>query len=170
MREVTVNELSELIKIGDELNVIDVRTPAEFKGVHIDGVSNSPMETIESEVDVLKLKKNVYVICNSGNRSQMAIKDLEGLGVNQLINVKGGMQAWNRAKLPVIRTKKWVMPIIQQVMAIAGSLVIVGQLGAHFVHPGYGWLSAGVGSGLLFAGVSGNCYMAKMLAMMPWNK
>ena len=170
MREVTVNELSELIKIGDELNVIDVRTPAEFKGVHIDGVSNSPMETIESEVDVLKLKKNVYVICNSGNRSQMTIKDLEACGVMNLINVTGGMQAWNSANLPVIRTKKWVIPIIQQVMTIAGSLVIAGQLGAHFVHPGYGWLSAGVGAGLLFAGVSGNCYMAKMLAIMPWNK
>jgi hypothetical protein len=56
------------------------------------------------------------------------------------------------------------------VMSIAGFFVLIGVLTSYFINNNFIWLSGAVGTGLLYAGLSGNCYMTKLLAIMPWNK
>jgi rhodanese-related sulfurtransferase len=169
MKTITVKELHKKMKDND-IKVIDVRTPSEHKAVYIENTINIPVENILERKDEIKSEKDVYIHCHSGNRSHMVCEDLALHGVTNLVNVQGGIQEWISENLAVTRTKKWSMPMMQQVMAIAGSLIITGVVGHFFIHPNFVFLSGGVGLGLFYAGLSGNCYMTKVLAIMPWNK
>jgi rhodanese-related sulfurtransferase len=170
MQTITVKDLFERIGKDSSLKLVDVRTPAENKSVRIEHAINIPIEEIMANLDDLKSGGEVYISCNSGTRSQMVCEDLALHGLTNLVNVEGGIQAWIKQELPVVRTKKWSMPIMQQVMAIAGTLILTGVISSVYVNPNLIWLSGGVGAGLLYAGLSGNCYMTKVLAIMPWNK
>ena len=66
--------------------------------------------------------------------------------------------------------RKQPIEIMRQVQITAGSLVVIGVVLAFTVAPAFIALSAFVGAGLVFAGVSGWCGMAKLLALMPWNR
>jgi len=59
---------------------------------------------------------------------------------------------------------------MRQVQIVAGGLVLIGVVLSQIVGPGWIWLSGFVGAGLMFAGISGFCGMARLLAVMPWNK
>lgn len=59
---------------------------------------------------------------------------------------------------------------MRQVQITAGSIVLLGAILSATVHPAFIWLSAFIGAGLLFAGASGWCGMAKLLGLMPWNR
>lgn len=170
MKSITVQDLAKKLMSDNTIQVVDVRTPAEHRAVHIDGVTSIPSEQIVGRKDELGADGDVYVCCHSGNRSRMVCEDLALHGVTNLVNVEGGIQAWIRAGLPVVRTKKWSMPIMQQVMVVAGTLIMSGVIASKEIHPDFMWLSFAVGLGLFYAGVSGNCYMTKLLDKMPWNR
>lgn len=170
MTQITVNELREKMNQGTGVTVIDVRTGAEHRAVHINGVRNIPVEFISQHIDELKQMDVVYVHCHSGGRSAMVCEDLALHGVTQLVDVKGGIQAWIKQGFPVVKTKKWAIPVMRQVMIIAGGLVLSGVVLSHFVAAPWIWLSAAVGTGLLYAGLSGHCMMSDLLSKMPWNR
>jgi hypothetical protein len=71
--------------------------------------------------------------------------------------------------LPVVRGKKTIS-LERQVRIAAGLLVLIGSLLGWLVHPVFIGLSAFVGAGLVFAGVTDTCGMGLMLARMPWNQ
>jgi rhodanese-related sulfurtransferase len=70
---------------------VDVRTPAEFKGNHIKGFKNIPLQVLSQKSNEISKDKEVVVICQSGMRSQKASKILKKLGFTKITNVKGGM-------------------------------------------------------------------------------
>jgi rhodanese-related sulfurtransferase len=70
----------------------------------------------------------------------------------------------------VTRGAATVISLERQVRIAAGSLVLIGVLLAYFVHPGFIALSAFVGAGLVFAGVTDWCGMGLLLAKLPWNQ
>ena len=111
----------------------------------------------------------LYVICRSGSRSKQGCDKLIAAGFTNVINVTGGTQAWDKAGFAVVRGKKAVS-LERQVRIAAGSLVVAGSALGFFVHPYWIALSAFVGAGLVFAGVTDTCGMAMVLAKMPWNK
>lgn len=75
---------------------IDVRTPGEFKGNHIRGFKNIPLQQLAQKAEKeLSRDKEVIVICQSGMRSQKASRVLKNLGFTKVTNVKGGMSAWS---------------------------------------------------------------------------
>lgn len=75
---------------------VDVRTPGEFKGNHIRGFKNIPLQQLAQKAEKeLTKDKEVIVICQSGMRSQKASKMLKNLGFLNVTNVRGGMSAWN---------------------------------------------------------------------------
>lgn len=75
---------------------VDVRTPGEFKGNHIKGFKNIPLQQLAQKAErELSKEKEVVVICQSGMRSQNASKVLKNLGFTNVTNVKGGMNAWS---------------------------------------------------------------------------
>lgn len=83
--------------------------------------------------------------------------------------MEGGTQAWDLAGLPVSRGKK-AMSLERQVRIAAGFLVFLGAALGFFVHPYFIAISAFVGAGLMFAGITDTCGMGMMLAKMPWNQ
>jgi Protein of unknown function (DUF2892) len=86
-----------------------------------------------------------------------------------VVNVEGGMLACIEAGLQVVRGKK-AISLERQVRIAAGLLVVLGSLLGWFVHPAFIGLSAFVGAGLLFAGITDTCGMGMLLARMPWNQ
>jgi rhodanese-related sulfurtransferase len=88
----------------------------------------------------------------------------------QAYELAGGLNAWHAAGLPVTVDRSQPIEIMRQVQIAAGSLVLLGITLGMFVAPyGYGIVGF-VGAGLVFAGATGSCMMAKLLALMPWNR
>ena len=77
--------------------------------------------------------------------------------------------AWAESGLPVNRGKKMIS-LERQVRIVAGSLVLLGSIVGYFIEPAFIGLSAFVGAGLLFAGITDTCGMGMILARMPWNR
>ena len=84
--------------------------------------------------------------------------------------VDGGIEAWKQAGLPVARNARAPLELMRQVQIAAGSLILLGAVLAATLSPWFLLLSGFVGAGLVFAGVSGFCGMALLLARMPWNR
>jgi len=80
------------------------------------------------------------------------------------------MQAWCAADLPVNRGSVRGISLERQMRIAAGSIVLLGVLLAWLVHPGFIGISAFVGAGLVFAGITDWCGTGMLLAKMPWNQ
>ncbi len=169
---IRVSKLQQLCKAG-AINLIDVRTPVEFREIHTDCARNVPLDKLSRELSSSLWNgthaQPLYVMCNSGNRSAKACQELASAGREDVFDVEGGLQAWIDTGLPVIRGKKAVS-LERQVRIVAGAIVLVGAILAMAVHPYFAGISAFVGAGLMFAGITDTCGMAMMLAKMPWNQ
>jgi rhodanese-related sulfurtransferase len=171
MKEISVQELREILaKKEKHVAVIDVRTNEEHGAARIGGVENRPLDEIEKHADELRKFDTVYIHCQSGHRSGQACQRLEALGLANAVNVRGGIGEWERAGFEVCRGKGCRMPIMQQVLLSAGTLILSGFLLAILVHPYFLALPLIVGMGLTFAGATGKCFMMMALLRMPWNK
>lgn len=65
---------------------------------------------------------------------------------------------------------KQPLELMRQVQMAAGGLILTGAALGTFVHPSFYGLCAFVGAGLFLAGATGFCGMARLLAVMPWNR
>jgi rhodanese-related sulfurtransferase len=169
---ISPQELAELHASGQAIDLIDVRTPAEFREVHVPFAKNVPLDRLEPSHLAAScggpVGQPVFVICLSGARGAKACEQLSAAGL-RAVNIEGGTLAWAAANLPVVRGKKTIS-LERQVRIAAGSLVLLGCVLGFFVHPlGYA-LSAFIGAGLVFAGVTDTCGMGMLLARMPWNQ
>ena len=155
-----------------EIMLIDVRTPIEFREIHAQVARNTPLDQLDPETVKESLSSTdqpVYVICRSGSRAAKAGEQLLSVGLTNVINVEGGTLAWEAANLPVIRGKK-MMSLERQVRILAGFIVLAGAVLAMTVHVYFAGISAFIGAGLMFAGITDTCGMGLMLARMPWNQ
>ncbi|PJJ45624.1 rhodanese-related sulfurtransferase [Glutamicibacter mysorens] len=151
--------------------VLDVRTPAEFESVHIPGSYNLPLDLVtEHAYDVTrKLAKQIVLVCQSGTRAGQAQQKLSELQIESGSVLDGGISAWEKSGGEVVRgTQRWAMD--RQVRMTAGSLVLLGFIGSKLASPKLGYLSAGIGAGLVYSAASNSCAMASVLSKMPWNK
>jgi len=96
MKTITVAELKAKIDAGEKLNLLDVREPHENAAFNIGG-QLLPLGLVQAlqidEIEYLK-DETVYIYCRSGNRSGQACLMLEPCGFKDVINVTGGMLAW----------------------------------------------------------------------------
>jgi rhodanese-related sulfurtransferase len=168
--KINTQDLAKKLKQDPTLCIVDVRSPGEFKSTRISGSKNIPIEEIENRLDELKGEGDIYVMCHAGNRSQKACNILRAKGLNTIIDVEGGIQSWINHALPVEKTGTRHMPIMQQVLLIAGLLILTGTLGSLYLNTRFIYLSMAVGAGLTFAGATGKCYMSSVLNLMPWNR
>jgi rhodanese-related sulfurtransferase len=170
------SELAELCaagKAGKSIEIIDVRTPIEFREMHLEGARNVPLDNLDPAA-VMKARNRpesepLYVICRSGSRGRAAYEKFLAAGFSNIVNVDGGTLACIAAGLPVVRGKKMIS-LERQVRIAAGLLVLLGALLGWFVHPAFVFLSAFIGAGLIFAGVTDRCGMGLLLARIPWNR
>lgn len=96
MQTITVEELKAKMDAGENLHLVDVREPHENAEFNIGGIllPLGKVQTMQTD-DIDDLKNDtVYVYCRSGNRSGQACLILETMGFTKVVNVTGGMLAW----------------------------------------------------------------------------
>jgi rhodanese-related sulfurtransferase len=169
---ISARELGEKIKGGAAIDLIDVRTPAEYRELHASIARLVPLDRLDPKV-VMGERRDpnapLYVICRSGNRGKKACEAFLAAGYANVVNVEGGTLALAEAGVPVVRGKKTIS-LERQVRIVAGFLVFVGSVLGGLVNPWFCVLSGFVGAGLMFAGITDTCGMAMVLAKMPWNQ
>jgi rhodanese-related sulfurtransferase len=169
---ISPQELVERCHAGD-VDLIDVRTPAEFREVHLPQAKNVPLDRLDP-ADLMASRgecerRPLYVICHAGSRGRQACEKFLAAGFPNVVNVDGGTVACVAAGLPVVRGRKTIS-LERQVRIAAGSLVLGGVLLGWLVHPALAGLAAFVAAGLVFAGITDMCGMGMLLARMPWNQ
>jgi rhodanese-related sulfurtransferase len=169
---ISPSTLAQLYGSGKKIDLIDVRTPVEFQEVHVEFARNVPLDQLEP-AQIVRARNGsanepLYLICRSGGRGQQACEKFLKAGFANVINVEGGTLACENTELPLVRGKK-AISLERQVRIAAGSLVLLGLALGWFVHPYFAGLSAFVGAGLVFSGVTDTCGMGMVLARMPWN-
>ncbi len=170
---ITPGELEELRRNGCPVDLIDVRTPVEYREVHAAHARPVPLDRLDPVAFMASRSGSkdaqLYTICRSGSRGCKAAEKFIAAGYTNVVNVEGGTLAWEEAGLPVVRGKK-AMSLERQVRIAAGSLVVIGTALGAFVQPVFLGLAAFVGAGLVFAGITDTCGMGMLLARMPWNR
>lgn len=169
IQKISPQELQQRRQQGS-IDLIDVRTPVEYAEIHIEGSRLIPLDTLTPDQLVAQQgDRALCIICRSGGRAAKAYEKLRAAGVQNIQCLEGGTMAWEQAGLPVVRGPR-VMSLERQVRIAAGTLVLLGVALGWLVHPGFLGLSAFVGGGLVFAGLTDTCGMGLLLARMPWNR
>jgi rhodanese-related sulfurtransferase len=171
IQTISVKQAAELD--GAAIDLIDVRTPGEYNGVHATPARLAPLDRLDPKAIAASRKgaadTPIYLICRTDRRSRAAAEQFVAAGITNVVVVEGGTNAWVAAGLPVVRGRG-VIGLDRQVRIVAGLLVLTGVGLAIFVHPWFIGLSAFIGAGLAFAGITDKCPMTGMLARMPWNQ
>ena len=150
--------------------LVDVREPDEHAREHIVGAVAAPLSGFEAAHLALTPGKDVIFMCRSGNRTAGNCDRLAARVDGPAHVLAGGLDAWKKAGLPVKTDTKQPLELMRQVQMAAGGLILVGALLGTLAHPAFWGLSAFVGAGLFVAGATGFCGMARLVAVMPWNR
>jgi rhodanese-related sulfurtransferase len=104
VESIAPTEAAERLRDAGSVLVLDVRQPGEYAGGHIRGSISAPGGILNTETKArLTRADQVVVVCERGNRSLSAANTLLGQGHRHVVNLRGGMQAWERAGLPAER-------------------------------------------------------------------
>ena len=146
--------------------MLDVREPAEYYGERLPNSLNIPLSQIDSAPARIPKGEPVVVICRSGRRSEQAARKLSAAGIEDVFVLSGGLACCTGLE----KGPGGVWAMERQVRMAAGSLVTAGLTLAWAAHPAFALLSAGVGLGLMYSAASDTCGMARVLALLPWNR
>ncbi len=154
--------------ISDGAVLIDVREADEYACERIPGAQHtalSGLKTVECGG-----APAVIFHCRSGARTTAACDRLATAVSAKAYVLEGGLDAWKNAGLPVRQDRNQPLELQRQVQIAAGSVVLIGVVLGALADPAFYAIPAFVGAGLVVAGVSGFCAMARLLRMMPWNR
>jgi rhodanese-related sulfurtransferase len=170
LRTITPHEAKRLMERGAIL--VDVREADEHARERISGARHVALSRLDDTDLATHRGQTVIFHCRSGartksNSARLAAK--AGDGCDAFI-IEGGLDAWRKSGLPTAVDRHQPIELQRQVQIGAGGLVVVGTLLGLAASP---WLFAVplfVGMGLLFAGFTGLCGMARLLQRAPWNQ
>jgi rhodanese-related sulfurtransferase len=171
----TINpkQLYNLYESGKLVELIDVRTPAEYRSLHATIARVLPLDELKPKIFMEQRRgprdEPLYVICRSGTRGEKACEKFLSAGYTSVVNVAGGTLAWQQAGLPVVRGKR-MLPLDRQVQIAAGTMALTGFALGELVSANWFLLAGFVGCGLVFAGITGFCPLGWVIAKMPWNQ
>ena len=148
--------------------LVDVREADEHARERVPIAKSNPLSRL-APVEA-PAGKAVIFHCRSGARTAANATRLADAASCEAYVLEGGLDAWKKAGLPIAVDPRQPLEIMRQVQIVAGSLVLLGVVLGIWVAPAFLGLSAFVGAGLAFAGISGWCGMARLLALMPWNR
>jgi len=170
IKTVDAATLKSWIESGEAV-VVDVREPAEHAAENISGATLVPLGGISKSKLPKTGGKKIVVHCRSGKRSTSACEKLLAEDPSlEIYNLEGGISAWASAGHAVKTSGKFFLPLDRQVQLTIGLGVLIGSLLAYFVNPLFTILTGFFGAGLTFAGASGHCGLAMVMAKMPWNQ
>jgi rhodanese-related sulfurtransferase len=177
MKTATIHELKAQLDHGACLNLVDVRTPAEYAAVHLPGARLHQLDRLDCATVLALLAQRsgseqepIYLLCHSGARAKRAAEQFAAAGFHDCVVVEGGTQAWVEAGYPAERGEGQVLPLDRQLQLAIGTIVLSGVLLSRLVDPRWIWLSGFAGAGLIFAGSTGICVLRSLIAVMPWNQ
>lgn len=150
--------------------LVDIRSADEYAREHIADAQNVPMEQLNSN-GMPKSETNAVIFhCNSGNRTVMNAGVLDNCATCEVYILEGGLAGWKKAGLPIVKDASQPLELQRQVQIGAGFIILLGVTLGATVSPNWYALSGFVGAGLIMAGVTGFCGLARVLMKMPWNK
>ena len=166
IKTISPAEAHRLIDRGASL--IDIRSPDEHARERIAGAMNIPIDQLTPGVTPGEI---LIFHCRSGIRTGQAARQLaDASGGRDCYIMDGGISAWSGSGFPVEKTQGAPIEMQRQVMIAAGALVLIGTILSLLLSPAWIALAIFVGAGLTFAGLTGFCGMAHLLALMPWNQ
>ncbi len=167
MKTISPTEAARLCANGGAV-LVDVREPDEHAREKIDGAVSLPL----SSWDGSELEAGTIIYhCRSGARTEaLAGRLRQKAGDCEWFVLEGGLDGWRRAGLPIARDARQPLELQRQVQLAAGSMVALGTTAGLLLSPWFFAIPLFVGSGLTFAGASGLCGMARLLARAPWNR
>ncbi len=131
---ISAKQLLENAQANPGLELIDVRTPVEYREVHVEFAKNVPLDQLDPH-QVMQTRsakeQPLYIICKAGGRGKQACDRFMAAGFPNVINIEGGTSACVQAGLPVVRGKK-AIALDRQVRITAGSLVLTGAILGYF--------------------------------------
>lgn len=166
-RPVSPRAAAELMAQGAAL--VDIRETDERARASIPDSHHAPLSTLGTPLPIGGTTPVIFH-CRSGGRTATNADRLAATTSAPVYLLSGGIDAWRAAGLPVTTDRRQPIELMRQVQITAGLLILAGILLGSLVAPGFYGLSALVGAGLTFAGVTGWCGMARLLERMPWNR
>lgn len=169
IKTISPRDAADLMRQGAAL--IDIREADEHARERIPGARHHALNRIGAETPARDSDAVLIFHCRSGARTRgNAARLAAAAGPCKAYILDGGLDAWKKAGLPVALDRSQPIDIQRQVQIGAGLLVLIGVILGALVAPGFYVISAAVGAGLLVAGLTGFCGMARLLALMPWNR
>jgi rhodanese-related sulfurtransferase len=170
LKTITPEKAAAMLREG-AATLIDVREPDEHARERIPGATSLPLSRLEEAELAVWEGRAVLFHCRSGartagNADRLAAK----AGLCEAYVIEGGLEAWKRAGLPVAEDRRAPLELMRQVQIAAGAMVLLGVVLGAAVSPWLHGIAAFVGAGLVFAGVTGTCGLARVLRLMPWNR
>lgn len=158
--------------LNEGATLVDIREADEHARENIPGAQHLPLSKLDEADLALHEGKPVIFHCRSGARTQSQAARLAARtgGACEAFILEGGMDAWKKAGLPVVTDRTRPLELQRQVQIGAGSLTLLGVLLGLLVSSWFYAIPAFVGAGLVTAGGTGFCGMARLLMRAPWNK
>lgn len=168
--------LHDMIELGEQVHLVDVRTPAEYRAGHPAPALSIPLDRLTPKELARRLgdgavghQTPLFLSCQSGIRAEQAAERLMHAGLENLYLVDGGADAWSRAGLPMQRCGQ-AISLERQVQISIGALLLLKVVFGFTFHELFFALIPLIGAGLIVAGLTRWCAMARLIANMPWNQ
>tara|TARA_B100000749_G_C18311461_1_gene416920 strand:- start:24 stop:545 length:522 start_codon:yes stop_codon:yes gene_type:complete len=170
MKTIDIATLNQLQIPVNELVIIDIRTPDEYAKVHIPNSINIPLTQLSTTNFTQWQNKTLLFYCKAGHRTQQAESLIAQLNCKTILCLQGGINAWQKVGNKVNYNPKAPLELVRQVQIIVGIMILLGVTFAYLISPYFIILTIFAGLGLLMAGLTGFCGMAKLLMFLPYNK
>jgi rhodanese-related sulfurtransferase len=162
-------EVAARLKSGAAV-LVDIREPDEFARSHVRGALSHPLSGFEVARLRIEAGRDVVFTCRTGMRTGANCDRLAAAVEGEAFVLEGGLDNWAKAGLSVETDRDAPLEITRQVHLAAGLLILTGVFLGFVGHPVFFALPAFVGAGLMFAGATGFCGMARLLTLAPWNR
>lgn len=169
LNKIDAEKAKALLDSGKAL-LIDIRESDEFAREHVPGAHHVPLSGFNAADFTDEHDRIAIFHCASGARTAEAAPKILASSFAEVYQLNQGLAGWKKAGLGTVVNRSMPISIQRQVQITAGMMVLVGVVLGFAISPWFFALSAFVGAGLTFAGISGTCAMASLLAFMPWNR
>jgi len=170
LKTIDAKTLRNWLEKGEAV-LVDVREPAEFSAENIHGAALLPLGAIRKSALPPHEGKKLVIHCRKGGRGGAACQKLLAEDpALELYNLEGGLEAWQAEGGATASSGRFFLPLDRQVQLVIGICLLAGSVLGYYLSPNFFYLTGFLGAGLTFAGLTGFCGLAMLLAKMPWNQ
>jgi rhodanese-related sulfurtransferase len=169
-KQVSAKTLKQWLECGEAV-LVDVREPAEHDAERIEDAHLLSLANVRARSLPARTGKKLVVHCLKGGRGLQACgKLLQEDPSLEIYNLEGGLSAWVAAGFPTKKVGSFFLPLDRQVQLTIGVCVLAATALVYFVNSAFLLLTVLIGVGLINAGLTGFCGLARVVALMPWNQ